>query len=69
MIITSTIGPRELLTRIWHIGNKLKGYTEKLVFSFVDVKAYRKVQNNLVKETFFLQRKMLRMQKLIMPKE
>ena len=24
LIITSTIGPRELLTRIWHIGNKLK---------------------------------------------
>ncbi len=27
LIITPTIGPRELLTRIWHIGNKLKGYT------------------------------------------
>ena len=53
LIITPTIGPRELLTRIWHIGNKLKGYTNKLVFSFVDVKAYRKVQNNLVKETVF----------------
>lgn len=53
LIITPTIGPRELLTRIWHIGNKLKGYTDKLVFSFVDVKAYRKVQNNLVKETVF----------------
>ena len=53
LIITSTIGPRELLTRIWNIGNKLKGYTNKLVFSFVDVKAYRKVQNNLVKETVF----------------
>lgn len=53
LIITSTIGPRELLTRIWNIGNKLKGFTNKLVFSFVDVKAYRKVQNNLVKETVF----------------
>ena len=53
LIITPTIGQRELLTRIWHIGNKLKGYTNKLVFSFVDVKAYRKVQNNLVKETVF----------------
>ena len=50
IIITPTIGPRELLTRIWNVGNKLKGYTNKLVFSFVDVKAYRKVQNNLVKE-------------------
>lgn len=51
LIITPSIGPRELLTRIWSVGNKLKGYTDKLVFSFVDVKAYRKVQNNLVKET------------------
>jgi DNA repair photolyase len=51
LIITPNIGPRELLTRIWNVGNKLKGVTDKLVFSFVDVKAYRKVQNNLVKET------------------
>lgn len=51
LIITPNIGPRELLTRIWNVGNKLKGFTDKLVFSFVDVKAYRKVQNNLVKET------------------
>lgn len=51
LIITPTITPRMLLSRIWKIGNRLKGYTDKLVFSFVDVKAYRKVQNNLVKET------------------
>ena len=51
LIITPNIGPRELLTRIWHVGKKLKGYTDKLVFSFIDVRAYRKVQNNLVKET------------------
>ena len=53
LIITPSIGPRELLKRIWNIGNQLKGFTDKLVFSFVDVKAYRKVQNNLVKETMF----------------
>ena len=51
LILTPTITPRTLLSRIWKIGNQLKGYTDKLVFSFVDVKAYRKVQNNLVKET------------------
>lgn len=51
MIVTPQLTPRMLLTKIWHIGNELKGYTNKLVFSFVDVKAYRKVQNNLVKET------------------
>lgn len=53
LIATPQLTPRMLLTRIWHIGNELKGYTDKLVFSFVDVKAYRKVQNNLVKETKF----------------
>jgi DNA repair photolyase len=51
LIMTPTITPRTLLMKIWRVGNMLKGYTDKLVFSFVDVKAYRKVQNNLVKET------------------
>ena len=51
LIVTPTLTPRTLLTKIWKVGNLLKGYTDKLVFSFVDVKAYRKVQNNLVKET------------------
>ena len=51
LIFTKQLTPRELLTRIWHTGNKLKGYTEKLVFSFVDVKNYRRVQSNLIKET------------------
>ena len=51
LMITPILTPRTLLSRIWKIGNRLKGYTDKLVFSFVDVKAYRKVQSNLVKET------------------
>lgn len=51
LIITPEISPRDLLLRIWHIGNRLKGFTNKLVFSFVDVLPYRKVQNNLIKET------------------
>ena len=51
LILTPSLIPRALLSRIWQIGNRLKGYTDKLVFSFVDVKTYRKVQNNLVKET------------------
>ena len=36
-----------LLERIAAIGRQLKGYTEKLVFSFIDISAYRKVQRNL----------------------
>lgn len=51
LIVTPAITPRMLLNRIWKIGSRLKGYTDKLVFSFVDVKAYRKVQSNLIKET------------------
>ncbi len=51
LIVTKEITPHVLLQKIWSIGNKLKGYTDKLVFSFVDVKTYRKVQNNLIKET------------------
>ena len=51
LILTPELTPGQLLNRIWKVGNALKGSTGKLVFSFVDVKAYRKVQNNLVKET------------------
>lgn len=56
LIMTTSIGPQELLSKIWNIGNQIKGYTNKLVFSFIDVKTYRKVQKNLVRETpFFTQ--------------
>lgn len=51
LIVTKSLTPRQLLNRIRYIGNELKGCTEKLVVSFIDVKAYWKVQNNLVKET------------------
>lgn len=51
LIVTKLLTPRQLLDRIRHIGDELKGCTEKLVFSFIDVQAYRKVQNNLVKGT------------------
>lgn len=53
LITTRSLTPRDLLKKIWRLGNMLKGYTDKLVFSFVDIKAYRKVQSNLVKESSF----------------
>ena len=37
--------------RIWTVGKALRGLTKKLVVSFVDVGAYRKVQANLVRDT------------------
>ena len=51
LILTPSLDVRQLLTKIWHVGNAIKGCTEKLVFSFADVSCYRKVQNNLIKET------------------
>ena len=51
ILLCHFISPRSILSKIWQIGNQIKGYTNKLVFSFVDIKAYKKVQNNLVKET------------------
>lgn len=51
LIITPELSVRQLLTKIWHVGNALMGCTEKLVFSFIDVSCYKKVQNNLIRET------------------
>ena len=51
LILTSSITSDVLIDRIKNIGEQIKGYTDKLVFSFIDVKTYRKVQNNLVKDT------------------
>lgn len=47
LVLTSTISVDDLLRKIENIGDQLLGYTEKLVFSFVDIKEYRKVENNL----------------------
>jgi DNA repair photolyase len=50
LILTDTIDVDELLRRVKNIGDQLKDYTEKLVFSFVDISIYAKVENNLKKE-------------------
>ena len=47
LMLTDKISIDTLLGRIAAIGRQLKGYTEKLVFSFIDISAYRKVQRNL----------------------
>ncbi len=53
LILTENVTPRVLLNKIWHVGNAIKGYTDKLVFSFIDVMSYRKVQLNLISEIKF----------------
>ena len=47
LLLTDKIGITELLAKIERIGDQLKGYTEKLVFSFADISVYRKVGDNL----------------------
>ncbi len=47
LILTDKIRIDELLEKIKHCAMELNGYTEKLVFSFADIAAYRKVGANL----------------------
>ncbi len=51
LIVTPQLTQHDLLVKVWNLGNKLKFLTDKLVFSFIDINGYRKVQTNLVKET------------------
>lgn len=43
LVLTRRTGVAELLERAAAIGDRLKGYTERMVFSFVDLAAYRGV--------------------------
>ncbi len=47
LLLSDKISVDVLLKRIDNIGQQLKEYTEKLVFSFIDIGSYRKVQKNL----------------------
>lgn len=49
LILTNKIGLDELLRKVENIGDRLQGYTEKLVFSYADIALYKKVKANLDK--------------------
>lgn len=49
LILTNDISIDDLLYKIRNIGDQLKGYTEKLVFSYADIALYKKVKYNLEK--------------------
>lgn len=49
MILTDNITIENLLCKVRNIGDQLKGYTEKLVFSYADIALYKKVKSNLEK--------------------
>lgn len=47
LMLTENVDIPILLSKIKNIGNQLKGYAEKLVFSFADIGIYGKVKRNL----------------------
>ncbi|MBR3093044.1 MAG: DUF1848 domain-containing protein [Bacteroidaceae bacterium] len=52
LVLIDRIDINTLLEKIERIGDQLKGYTEKLVFSFADISLYRNVKTNLEKNGF-----------------
>jgi DNA repair photolyase len=53
LLLTEQLTAKDLLSRIWDLGNQLVNHTDKLVFSFADILSYQKVQSNLIRETNF----------------
>ena len=47
MVLTDNISVDDLLKKVENIGDQLKDYTEKLVFSYADIAMYKKVKHNL----------------------
>ena len=47
LVLTDRITIDRLTEKVARLGDQLKDYTEKLVFSFADIAAYRKVKANL----------------------
>lgn len=50
LIINESITVNMLLDRISYIGEQIKDYTDKLVFSFVDVDRYKRVQHKIQRQ-------------------
>ena len=47
LILTDSLGVRELLKKVEHIGDELAPFTEKLVFSFADISVYKRVERSM----------------------
>ncbi len=50
LILVPPLTVDDLLMKIERLGERLVEHTDKLVVSFIDIKEYRKVQQNLIKE-------------------
>ena len=51
LILSDSLTIEVLLDRIAHIATILQGYTKKLVFSFADINSYKRVRNNLARQS------------------
>jgi len=51
LILSENIDIDTLIKRIENIGDQIHPYTEKLIFSFVQISKYKKVQKKLLQET------------------
>ena len=49
LVLTDDISIDKLLSKVEGVGDQLRGYTEKLVFSYADILSYKKVKLNLQK--------------------
>jgi DNA repair photolyase len=47
LILTDDISVDALISKVQNIGDQLKDYADKLVFSYADIAVYRKVKHNL----------------------
>jgi hypothetical protein len=47
LLITGELSLKKVMQRVESLAGQLSGYTRKLVFSFADISAYRKVERNL----------------------
>ncbi|MEW6584096.1 MAG: DUF1848 domain-containing protein, partial [Nitrospirota bacterium] len=52
LILTDDITVDRLLDKIHTVGERIHGYTEKLVISFIDINLYKKVRQNLMSAGF-----------------
>ena len=52
LLITEKTPPERLLGKVISVGDRLKGYTRRLVFSFADISNYARVRKNLQKAGF-----------------
>ena len=47
LILTDKLAVKDILEKVERLGDKLAAYTSRLVFSFIDIKSYAKVDKNL----------------------